>query len=217
MTQALQQPSPLQLYPGYTDADVQLLESFRVPGRRPKPGFIVDFLDVRTRVTSLANPQRAFEGVLDIPVPGDYHAEAIEYIGLLKSVVAARDEFVALELGAGWGPWLVAGAKAARLRGIGTVRLYGVEADPTHFEFMVRHFIDNDLDPNGQHLFQAAVGLTPGSRAVAEDRGSRERLGLASGSPRRRWRQRARHVLLGIAARRVHRSGHPAGDRSPRA
>lgn len=162
MTQALQHPSPLQLYAGYTDADVQLLESFRVPGRRPKPGFIVDFLDVRTRLTSLATPQRAFEGVLDIPVPGDYHAEAIEYIGLLKSVVAARGQFVALELGAGWGPWLVAGAKAARLRGIGTVRLYGVEADPTHFEFMVRHFIDNDLDPNAQHLFQAAVGLERG-------------------------------------------------------
>ena len=122
MTQASVRTSPLQLYPGYSEADVHLLEEFRVPDRNAEPGFIVDFLGVRTRVTSLADSQRAFEGVLDIPVPGDYHAEAIEYIGLLKSVLRARDQFVVLELGAGWGPWLVAGAKAARF-GLPEVKL----------------------------------------------------------------------------------------------
>jgi FkbM family methyltransferase len=155
-------PSPLQLYAGYQDSDVQLLRDFLVPDRQAQPGFIVDFLDVRTRVTSLANGQRKCEGVLDIPVPGDYHAEAIEYIGLVKSVLRAKDQFVAMELGAGWGPWLVAGAKAAARRGIQTVRLYGVEADPMHYEFMVRHFLDNGLDPSQHALIHAAVGLEPG-------------------------------------------------------
>jgi hypothetical protein len=113
MTHEAGRISALQLYQGYSEADVRLLEDFRVPDRNLEPGFIVDFLGVRTRVTSLADSQRAFEGVLDIPVPGDYHAEAIEYVGLLKSVVSAREQFVALELGAGWGPWLVAGAKGS--------------------------------------------------------------------------------------------------------
>jgi FkbM family methyltransferase len=148
--------------PFYSDDDVRLLEQFRVAGRTPRPGFIVDFLDVHTRVTSLADGQRASEGVLDIPVPGDYHAETIEYVGLLKSVVRAKDRFVALEVGAGWGPWLVAGAKAARARGIETVRLYGIEADPTHVEFMQQHLRDNGLDPDGHCLIHAAVGLEPG-------------------------------------------------------
>jgi FkbM family methyltransferase len=154
--------SPLQLYPGYSEADVRLLEEFRVPGRTPEPGFIVDFLGVRTRVTSLADTQRAFEGVLDIPVPGDYHAEAIEYIGLVKSVLPAHDQFVVLELGAGWGPWLVAGAKAARLRGIDAIRLYGVEADPQHVAFMTQHLLDNGIDPAHATLIHAAVGIERG-------------------------------------------------------
>lgn len=178
--------SPLQMYAGYSDADVSLFEQFRVPDRQAEPGFIVDFLGVRTRVSSLANSQRAFEGVLDIPVPGDYHAEAIEYIGLLKSVLRARDQFVVLELGAGWGPWLVAGATAAQRRGIETVRLYGVEADPQHYEFMRQHLLDNGLDPAGQHLLQAAVGLERGHARwpkiadAANDWGSRPaRLGAA--------------------------------------
>jgi FkbM family methyltransferase len=162
MTQAQPRISPLQVYPGYSDADLSLFEAFCVPDRRPEPGFIVDFLGVRTRVTSLADSQRRHEGVLDIPVPGDYHAEAIEYVGLLKSVLNARGQFVVLELGAGWGPWLVAGAKAARRRGIDAVRLYGVEADPQHFAFMTQHLLDNGIDPRQAHLVQAAVGLERG-------------------------------------------------------
>jgi FkbM family methyltransferase len=171
--------SELQTYRGYADADVRLLQEFCVPDRREEPGFIVDFLGVRTRVTSLASPQRLHEGVLDIPVPGDYHAEAIEYIGLVKSVARATTQFVALELGAGWGPWLVAGAAAARRRGLDPIRLYGVEADPAHFAFMVRHFEDNGIDPAGQCLIQAAVGLERGKARwpkiadAANDWGSR--------------------------------------------
>ena len=191
MTQASVRTSPLQLYPGYSEADVHLLEEFRVPDRNAEPGVIVDFLGVRTRVTSLADSQRAFEGVLDIPVPGDYHAEAIEYIGLLKSVLRARDQFVVLELGAGWGPWLVAGAKAARYRGIETIRLYGVEADPQHFQFMTRHLLDNGLDPAQEHLLQAAVGLERGRARwpkiadAANDWGSRPARIDASGTNER--------------------------------
>lgn len=155
----------LSSYPrsyAYTDDDVRLIESFRVAGRTPRDGFIVDFLDVHTRVTSLAFTQRSAEGVLDIPVPGDYHAEAIEYVGLLKSVMRAREQFVAMELGAGWGPWLVGGARAAQARGLGSIRLHGVEADPAHFAFMQQHFRDNGLDPDAHCLVRAAVGVDAG-------------------------------------------------------
>ncbi len=132
-------------------------------GLAPKEGFITDFLGARTRCTSLADCQRVSGGtVLDIPVPGDYHAEAVEYIGLLKSVVAASAKYTVLELGAGWGPWLVSGALAARRHGIADVRLVGVEADPQHFEFMRQHFLDNGLDPDAHTLLKAAVGTEPG-------------------------------------------------------
>jgi FkbM family methyltransferase len=188
MIQAQSRISPLQVYPGYSDADLCLFDDFCVPDRHPEPGFIVDFLGVRTRVTSLADSQRRHEGVLGVPVPGDYHAEAIEYVGLLKSVLNARGQFVVLELGAGWGPWLVAGAKAARRRGIEAVRLYGVEADPQHFEFMRQHLLDNGIDLRDAHLVQAAVGLERGRARwpkivdAANDWGSRPARMEASGA-----------------------------------
>ena len=153
----------LQHYPGFGPADLAVFDAFRLPGLQPQPGFIVDFLGVRTRCTSLGTCQRVYDGhVLGIPVPGDYHAEAVEYIGLLKSVLAARDRYAILELGAGWGPWLVAGAAAARHRGLTDIRLVGVEADPTHFEFMQQHLRDNGLDPAAHTLLKAAVGDAPG-------------------------------------------------------
>ena len=62
------------------------------------------------------------------------------------------------ELGAGWGPWLVRGAFAARQQPeISTVELLGVEADPTHFAWMRQHFSDNGLNPDAHTLLNAAA------------------------------------------------------------
>ena len=46
--------------------------------------------------------------------------------------------------GAGWGRWLSAGAFASEQTGR-EYRLVGVEAEPQHFEWMERHFRDNNL------------------------------------------------------------------------
>jgi FkbM family methyltransferase len=153
-----------QWYRGYSDDDLSVFDGFPpVPGKS-QSGFIVDFLGVRTRVAHAA-PFASFDGkVFSTPVPvGDwFHAETIEYVGLLKCVVTAKDRFVALELGAGWGPWLVSGAKAARRRGIKDIRLHGIEGDPEHFASMQTHFRDNGLDPAAHRLDNAAVGVTAG-------------------------------------------------------
>jgi hypothetical protein len=89
------------------------------------------------------------------PIPQDFHAEAAEWIGLLKTVITATDRYVAMEWGAGWAPWLIAGGLAARSRGIRDIKLYGVEADPAHFESMTQHFNDNDFPPQAHPI----VGL----------------------------------------------------------
>ena len=53
-----------------------------------------------------------------------------------------------VELGAGWGRWLVDAWSV--LKQIGKtdkgLLLVGVEAEPTHFEWMKQHFADNGLD-----------------------------------------------------------------------
>jgi FkbM family methyltransferase len=81
-----------------------------------------------------------------------------EWRALLQSAMEATDSFTAMELGAGWGPWLVAGAKAAERRGIGKINLIGVEAARSHFEFLRSHLADNGLESAQHKLFQAAVG-----------------------------------------------------------
>jgi FkbM family methyltransferase len=88
--------------------------------------------------------------------------EYIEWIDLLESVAAAKDRFVMVELGAGYGRWLVNAAVAMRrTRGLPT-RLVGVEAEPSHFKWMAEHFTDNGLNPTEHRLIQAAVSPQSG-------------------------------------------------------
>jgi FkbM family methyltransferase len=86
-----------------------------------------------------------------------------DWLALLEAVTAARDEFVMIALGAGWGRWLVAAALAARQRPGLRCRLVGVEAEPTHFKWMHEHFRDNGLDPAEHTLLEAAAAATTGS------------------------------------------------------
>ena len=154
----------LQIFRGYEAEDLALFNEFTNPDTSAEQGFIVDFLGSRTRVASLYDQVQPFDGrVLGLPIPGDYHAEAVEWLGVLKTVKAAKNSYCAMEWGAGWAPWLIAGAVAARRKGISDLRLYGVEADPIHFDAMRQHFIDNDLPPGKHVLLRAAVGAVAGS------------------------------------------------------
>ena len=88
-----------------------------------------------------------------------------EWIGTLRSVLEARERgsLVVVELGAGWGPWLVSAAKAAERIGIRDVHLVGVEGAQSHVDFMLQHFRDNGLDPNAHLLIHGAVGARDGT------------------------------------------------------
>lgn len=153
----------LQVFPGYDEADTTIFEEFVNPDAKPEAGFLVDFLGSRIRVTSLWKEARALDGqLMRVPVPADFHAEAIEWIGLLKAVRGAAGQYVAMELGAGFGPWAIAGGVAARLRGIKNIRLCAVEGDPHHFRFLRQHFVDNGFDPEQHALFEAAVASNAG-------------------------------------------------------
>ncbi len=153
----------LHRYPGYTPDDLWVFDRFRDIPRQAEPGFLKDYLGVRTRPGSLAEINRPLAGHLqDLPVPGDWHAEAIEHIGLLKSVLAAKGSYHAMELGAGWGPWLISGAVAAQHIGIQDIHLLGVEADTGHFAFLLQHFKDNGFNPDQHLLLHAAVGAQAG-------------------------------------------------------
>ena len=150
-----------QIYRGYHQHELEIFNRFRPEPVPNEVGFVTDFLNVRTRAALLWEDVRGLGGQrISLPIPGDYRAEAIEWLGLLRSVADAREEYVVMELGAGHGPWLVSGAAAARHIGLNTWRLYGVEDDPDRFAFMCQHFRDNGINPDAHTLLNAAVGAS---------------------------------------------------------
>jgi FkbM family methyltransferase len=152
-----------QHYPGYTNDDLKVFDRFRdIPGN-PEPGFLKDYLGVRTRPEMVPEFVRHLAGIHQgIPVPEDWNAEAPEHIGLLKSVLDASNNYSIMELGASWGDWMVAGAAAARHLGIKEIHMLGVDPDAGHFGSIHTHLIDNGFNPEEHVLLNAAVGSKSG-------------------------------------------------------
>ncbi len=152
--------TPLDIYTGCTSKDFDLIHARFTQEVHPEPGFVVDRLGVRTRMSSLWEEVQHLNGtVSSVPIPSDFHAESIEWAGMLKAVETARSSFRMMEAGAGWGPWAVASGVAARNAGITDISLMAIEADPGHFAFLRQHLLDNGFDPDEHRLLQRAVGV----------------------------------------------------------
>ncbi len=83
-----------------------------------------------------------------------------DWIALLTAVLEARGVFRMAELGAGYGPWLLRGAFASRqCKKIEKIELLGLEADPTHFHWMEKHFQDNGISPFDHTILHGAIAL----------------------------------------------------------
>jgi len=125
----------------------------------PEAGYFFDFLGTKTRTEYLPESCAWLSGhVFGFPKPnGTILHEFEEWQGVMAAVKEARRSFVCVELGAGWGPWLMSSYFAARHLGISDILLVGVEADATNIEFMKTHFADNRVDPRQHKIINAAV------------------------------------------------------------
>lgn len=148
-----------QVYLGVQLADLQMFDKYSAPDALPCPGFYTDFSGVRTRLSYFgidSHPAERHVGA--IPFPDDcLHAEAIEYLAAIVALEQAQDSFSIVELGAGYGPWLVFGAKAAQRRGISNINLLAVEADLQRHQLFCTHLADNGL-PLPKGLGEQVVG-----------------------------------------------------------
>jgi FkbM family methyltransferase len=93
--------------------------------------------------------------------------EAFEWMALLDAIAEATTYFTMLELGAGFGRWTVrAVAAIRRYRPDVMYRLVGVEAEPTHFEWLTMHTADNRVKPGSAagtcELINAAISGNAG-------------------------------------------------------
>jgi len=142
---------------------VEVLNHFAPAANEPaKEGAFRDFLGNETRVSFLPPEYAAKSGKVDAhPSQSGIHGLP-EWVGTLRSVVEARGQVTAMELGAGWAPWLVSVATAARKLGHDKVKLIAVEGSAEHFGYVRQHFLDNGLDPDAHELLHAVVGVEDG-------------------------------------------------------
>lgn len=136
-----------QVYLGVPLNDLQLLKKYAAPEAVPCSGFYTDFSGVKTRLSYFGiDSHPAEQQIGALPFPDDaLHAEAIEYLAAIVAVEQAQQRFTVVELGAGYGPWLVFGAKAAQRRGISEINLLAVEADLQRHALLHTNLLDNGL------------------------------------------------------------------------
>lgn len=154
------QSTPVLSSPPLTDQEV--IRAFPRYLGEGSAEHITDFLGVKTRTAFIAGLAHRRNSVEDYPIPANFHATELEWAGVLRAVLAAEKEIVACELGAGWGPWLVTVACAAKLRGIEKISLVGVEASQQHCAYMNAHFADNGVDPRAHQLLHGIVAPRDG-------------------------------------------------------
>jgi hypothetical protein len=121
---------------------LDLLKKYAVGHRHFRSGYITNFIDVYTDVRYCDWTQEGVEPSL--PIPGNFHATFTEWAAVLRAIDLARDAFTVIELGAGWGCWMVNSAVAAKHRGL-IVKAIGVEGNDTHIDFMKQHSHNNGL------------------------------------------------------------------------
>lgn len=126
-------------------------------------GVTANFLGAFTRESYFENMVPHGEKRYVVTAYPEFEEEYFEWVDLLEAVTTAHGRFTMIELGAGWGRWLVNGALAASRSSGVPIELIGVEAEPTHFKWMNTHFRDNGIDPSLHRLVQAAVADKDGN------------------------------------------------------
>lgn len=139
-----------------------LMARFHVTDQTPEPGIIRNFLG--TRITPAIYPQilAALAGSVEPrPAPGNWHADIAEWAAALYSVEQARDRYRIVELGCGWGCWIVNMGVAARSLGL-EVDLAGVEGDRNHLQNARDTLALNGFGAGDYRLWHGIAGPRPG-------------------------------------------------------
>lgn len=138
-----------------SDVDVDLLNRYKVTSFEVAPGCYTNWLGLKTD-TSMFAIGESLQGkvIADIPIRDDgvyggYH----EYASFLTAIdqTVGRDQFTAVELGAGWGPWISGVGKVCHNLGFKNVSLVGVEADEEKCRLMAEHLKRNGLTAEIMH------------------------------------------------------------------
>ncbi len=139
-----------------------LMQRYSEVSQVPEPGVVRNFLGVRVPPVVYPSILDAMAGTIEpIPNPGNWHADIAEWASALRAVDCAGDVFRVVELGCGWGCWMVNSGFAARKTGR-RVELIGVEGDPNHLKNAVKTLEMNGFTSENYKLFHGVAAAQAG-------------------------------------------------------
>jgi FkbM family methyltransferase len=154
-------PEPFSQFNSSIDVE-GIIRSHEAPGQAPVPGHVVNFLGVKMDARFMPVPEHFAGTVMGVPIPANFHADMSEWGAALRAVDLAKGSFTVLELGCGWGCWMINTATAARRRGL-KVHAIGVEGDSAHLGFAREALATNGFAPGESTLMQGVVAAAPGT------------------------------------------------------
>ena len=114
-----------------------IVRDYISPNLKPTPGFGTNFLGVKVP-NSVPPPHIKLEPLEDPPLVANWHADLAEWGAVLRSVDLARARgttYTIMELGAGWGCWILNAGAAAKQKGL-SIHTIAIEADLSMIELM---------------------------------------------------------------------------------
>ena len=125
-------------------------------------GYLVDFLgtltDAKFRTMFGVDPDAVGGGYVATRLPTIEDGEGwFEAANWFLAAREARGRFVMVTLGACYGAQAVGSAQALRLVNAMPFKLIAVEPEPDNFAWTIKHFRDNNIDPDEQWLLQMAI------------------------------------------------------------
>ena len=153
---------PFWNYNSQIDA-IGIVRSHEDAERRPVAGRLVNYLGVKIDPAIYPPLLKTCEGKLEgVPIPSNWHADIAEFAAALRAVDLAKGIFCVLELGCGWGCWLLNTGVAARNRGL-QVKLIGAEGDEGHVAFAEAALAENGFSPSEASILRGVVGPKEGT------------------------------------------------------
>jgi FkbM family methyltransferase len=125
------------------------------------PGMDVDFLGTKTRHSfeaRMRGHEPAHTSRELTPHYPRFNEEYFEWVDILEAVAEASGTFVMVELGAGYGRWLMRAASALQNKRECTFCSVAVEPEPDHFRWLLQNYRDNGIEPTEHDLTWAAIG-----------------------------------------------------------
>ena len=131
-----------------SDLDKNIVKRWEDNSRKSNTGYITDYFGAKMNINYYQHTAGRSGDVLELPLPSDgvLH-EFIEYFGTALALdTNDSGSFTSIEVGAGWGPWIIRSGLLAKRAEIKSINLIGVEADKIHFKWMRQSCKDNNLN-----------------------------------------------------------------------